>query len=110
MHELAIAGAVLDVALDHARGRRVTRIHIRVGYLRQVVPTALRFAFELIAQGTLAEDAELDIEPVPAAGRCETCGARSALPSFPFQCENCGALDVRPDQGEELEIEWLETG
>ena len=31
MHELSIAGAVVDTAVRHAAGRRVTRVDVRLG-------------------------------------------------------------------------------
>src|SRR5205085_607800 len=61
MHELSIAQSVVEIAERHAAGRRVQKVELQVGYLRQVVPSALTFSFELVAQGTLVEGAELDI-------------------------------------------------
>ena len=81
MHELSIAGAMVEVALRHARGRRVAPVELRVGHLRQVVPSALEFAFELVAEGTPLEGAELRLEEVPAAGRCRSCGTDTPLPA-----------------------------
>jgi hydrogenase nickel incorporation protein HypA/HybF len=108
MHELAIADSVVDIAIRHARGRRVTKVELRVGHLRQVVPSALEFAFELIAQGTPVEDAELVMEQVPAAIRCNACGTDATLTAFPACCPRCGALDVDVTGGEELLVDSLE--
>ena len=108
MHELAIAGHVVDIAARHADGRKVTKVHLKVGHLRQVVPSALAFSFELVAQGTPVEGAELALEEVPAAGRCRDCGVESVLKTFPFQCEACEGLNLEVTQGEELYVESLE--
>ena len=108
MHELSIAGAVLDVVERHAAGRRVTRVDLKVGHLRQVVPSALEFAFELVADGTVADGAELHMEEVPATVRCERCGAESVLEAFPPHCGECGALDVELRGGDELLVDSLE--
>jgi hydrogenase nickel incorporation protein HypA/HybF len=108
MHELSIAEGVVDVALRHARGRRVTAVELRVGHLRQVVPSALRFAFELVAQGTPLEGAELRMEEVPAAGRCRSCGMETRLPDLPLRCRACGGWNVEVTRGEELLVESLE--
>ena len=59
MHELSIAESVVQIAGRHANGRRVTKVCLKVGHLRQVVPSALAFSFELVAQGTSVEGAEL---------------------------------------------------
>jgi hydrogenase nickel incorporation protein HypA/HybF len=108
MHELSIADAVVRIAARHAAGRRVTRVEVRVGHLRQVVPDSLAFAFELVAAGTVVEGAELVLEEVPAAGRCRTCGTESTLGRFPLRCAACGGLDLEVIRGEELLVDSLE--
>jgi hydrogenase nickel incorporation protein HypA/HybF len=108
VHELAIAESVVRIACAHAGGRRVTKVELKVGHLRQVVPSALEFGFGLVAAGTEAEGAELAMDIVPAAGRCRACGADSPLPEFPFTCAGCGGFDVEVLQGEELLVDSLE--
>jgi hydrogenase nickel incorporation protein HypA/HybF len=108
MHELAIAESVVEIALRHASGRRVTRVELEVGHLRQVVPSALEFAFELVARGTQVEGAELCMREVQAAGRCRSCGADTPLPGFPLMCASCGGFDVEVTRGEELRVDSLE--
>jgi hydrogenase nickel incorporation protein HypA/HybF len=109
MHELSIADALVEIAVRHAGDRRVTRVEVRVGHLRQVVPSALELAFELVAHGTPVDGAELVLEHVSAAGRCPVCGAESELDGFPLACAACGSLDVEVIRGEELQVEWLEV-
>ena len=41
MHELSIAQAIVAIVSRHARGRKVHRVELKVGHLRQVVPSAL---------------------------------------------------------------------
>ena len=108
MHELSIAEGVVDVALRHARGRRVAVVSLTVGHLRQVVPSALEFAFELVAQGTPLEGADLRMEEVPAVGRCRSCGMDTPLPELPLICRSCASWDVEVTQGEELLVDSLE--
>jgi hydrogenase nickel incorporation protein HypA/HybF len=108
MHELSIAEAVVAIAERHAAGRPVTKVELRVGHLRQVVPSALEFAFQLVAQGTVLDGAELAIEDVPARGRCRDCGAETTLTGFPLACSACGSLDLELLAGEELLVDSLE--
>ena len=108
MHELSIADAVLAVVERHAAGRNVSRVELRVGHLRQVVPPALEFAWELVTEGTPLEGAELAMEEVPATVSCASCGAESELRAFPAQCGACGRLDVDVTGGDELLVDALE--
>ncbi|UGS37017.1 hydrogenase maturation nickel metallochaperone HypA/HybF [Capillimicrobium parvum] len=108
MHELSIAEAIVRIADAHAAGRRVMCVEVAIGHLRQVVPSALEFAFELVAVGTAVEGAELDVVTVPAEGRCRACATVTVLDGFPLHCAACGGLDLQLLRGEELRVESLE--
>lgn len=108
MHELSIAASIVEIAAAHAEGRRVVVVHVRIGHLRQVVPSALAFSFELVAEGTVVEGAKLEIESVPVEGLCRGCGAHNRLPAFPLRCGSCGSFDLELVAGEELLVESLE--
>jgi hydrogenase nickel incorporation protein HypA/HybF len=108
MHELALAESVVRIACAHAADRRVAAIELRVGHLRQVVPSALEFSFTLVAEGTVCEGAALRMEAVPAGGVCRACGTDGPLGDFPLSCAGCGGLDVEVTRGEELCVEALE--
>lgn len=109
MHELSIADSIVRIAADHARGRSVERVTVRVGALRQVVPDALAFAFALVTQGTAIDGAELELEQVGAAVRCRGCSAESEVDGFPLACHACGSLEVDVVRGEELSVESLDV-
>jgi hydrogenase nickel incorporation protein HypA/HybF len=108
VHELAIAESIVAIAREHARGRRVARVEVAVGALRQVVPSALEFAFELVADGTEVEGAELVLEHVDARVACRSCGIQSVCAEFPFACARCRSDFFDVIAGEELHVEALE--
>ena len=75
MHELSISSAIVDTALRHAGGRRVTLVELRVGALRQVVPESLGFYFEIVGRDTALRGRRASSqEIVPAWMRCGVCG------------------------------------
>jgi hydrogenase nickel incorporation protein HypA/HybF len=108
VHELSIADAIVQICCDNAGDGTVVRVEVKVGRLRQVVPDALRFAFELVAEGTPVDGAELEIVDVPARVACRACAAESETPAFPLTCARCGGIDVEVVAGEELHVESLE--
>jgi len=106
---MAIAGSVLDSVLRHADGRRVTHVQLKVGHLRQVVPTSLEFNWDLITKGTVADGAPLAIERIEAVGACRACGEETPQAGFPFRCGACEGFDLEIVRGNELLIDWLEV-
>ena len=111
MHELGVAERLLEIVEQEARpyaGARVRRISLRIGRLSAVVPDALRFAFDAITRGGMAEGAVLEIEEVPLSIRCHVC-AEAFTTDDPFMiCPRCGAADVELVSGRELEIRSME--
>ena len=86
----------------------MTRVELKVGHLRQVVPSALEFAFTLLTDGTALDGAELVIEEVPVSGVCRACGTQTTVKQFPLSCERCGGFDLELTAGEELLVDALE--
>ena len=112
MHEMALAEGILAVVLDAADDQKVRRVCLRVGKLLMVVPDSLQFSFQLVADGTPAAGAVLEIEEAPARWRCKQCGAESEPDLQPLQCQGCGASEVEVVSGDELLVDAveLETG
>lgn len=109
MHELALCRAVVETAVGHASGRPVTRVSLRVGRLRQVIPGTLDFYFDIVARGTPCEGARLEQTLVPARLRCEACAHEWELDEPRFVCPDCASTAVEVLTGEELEVESIEV-
>jgi hydrogenase nickel incorporation protein HypA/HybF len=109
VHELSVSSAIVDTVVRHAAGRRVTAVEVRLGRLRQVVPTSLAFYFELVSRETVCEGARLDQEVVPARLRCEQCAHEWEIDMPHFRCPECESADVTVESGEELEVASIEV-
>jgi hydrogenase nickel incorporation protein HypA/HybF len=108
MHELALGRAILQTALAHAGGRRVRRVRVSVGALRQASPASLSFYFELLARGTACEQAVLEARPQPARLRCP-CGTEWEPSEPSFLCPACGGAGAEIVSGEQLMVEEIEV-
>lgn len=61
MHELGITRNVVAICAEHAGAAQVMRVTLEIGKLAAVMPDAIRFCFDICAQGTVVEGATLDI-------------------------------------------------
>ncbi|MGO9955205.1 MAG: hydrogenase maturation nickel metallochaperone HypA [Solirubrobacteraceae bacterium] len=109
MHELSLAGGVVNTALRHAGGQTVTVVSLRVGHMRQVVPDSLRFCFEIVARDTACEGAELRMTEVEVTLECRDCEHGWSPQGPAFRCPDCGSAAVTVTGGEELLIEYIEV-
>jgi hydrogenase nickel incorporation protein HypA/HybF len=112
VHELSIVEALLDQVEQEVKSSgqpgRVTALDLTIGRLSGVSTESLRFAFQLLAPGTLAEAAELRITEPRAACRCRACGAQTPVDELVVRCPRCGSGDVLLDGGRDLRIESIE--
>ncbi|MFJ8860327.1 hydrogenase maturation nickel metallochaperone HypA [Streptomyces sp. NPDC102451] len=109
MHELAITQSVVDSVCERAAGRPVHSVRVRVGVLTAVVPDSMQFCFGLVAEGTVAAGARLEIDQPPGSGRCRTCAIEFTLTDLILLCP-CGSADVEITSGQELQIVSMKVG
>lgn len=109
MHELSLSGAIVDTVVQHAAGRRVTAVALRIGGLRQVVPDSLAFYFEFVAKGTVCEGARLEHIFLPARLRCSACGVEWNMGPPVFRCPACDDARVAVVSGNEFEVESIDV-
>lgn len=112
MHEMALTESIVDIIAEEARKHgfgKVRLVRLQVGALAHVEPEALRFCFDAVSRGTVAEGAALDIVRPPGEGWCPDCGKTVALQERFGACPECDGGDVRMTSGDELRIEELEV-
>ena len=61
MHELALTHEIVAIVCQAAGERRVHRVTLEIGELSCAAPESITFCFDVIARGTCAEGARLDI-------------------------------------------------
>jgi hydrogenase nickel incorporation protein HypA/HybF len=105
VHELSVCQGLMRQVQRIAEENEATavdRILLRVGGLSGVEPPLLMHAFEIARMGTLAENAELEIEEGPVVVKCQECGGSSVVPVNRLLCSYCGEWKVNVTEGEEL--------
>ena len=112
MHEVGIMQEAVQMAIETARRGDATRVHVlrlRVGAMSGTVAESLRFAFDMVCQGTMAEGATLEIEPVPATCWCAVCQAEFECQDNFNECSRCHTPSLELRRGRELELASVEV-
>lgn len=108
MHELSICSSIVGIVKEHAAGREVRAVHIRIGEMRQIVPDTLVYCWSLVTEQSELEGAELLVERVPAKIRCSACGNEQVLENLAFVCGTCTGNAVDLVEGDEFLITSLD--
>lgn len=111
MHELAVTENILEISQNHAKTAgaiQVTDIHIIVGQLASIVDDSVQFYWDMIAKGTICENAKLHFERIPAELSCENCQATYHLEQELTPCPACGSNRVKILSGNEFRVDSIE--
>jgi len=109
MHELGIMENVLDVALEYAKAnnvKKVRAINLSIGTLSDIVTTYAQMLFELISKDTVAANAKINIEKIPAKIKCRSCGTETEMDinHLLYECDKCGSKSIELIAGREFTI------
>ncbi|MEV6984371.1 hydrogenase maturation nickel metallochaperone HypA [Sphaerisporangium sp. NPDC051017] len=108
VHEFGIAESILAAVEGRADGRRIRRARVQVGALLHVAEPSLNDAFSLVAEGTVAEGAHLDLVTIPVRLTCRACGDVSTSVDPYAVCPRCGDSDVDCEGGDDLVLESIQ--
>lgn len=111
MHESTLARRVLEVVLARAAEAGAARVRRVRGWLAEteaLSPEALALHFAVLARGTAAEGATLEIALRHVEARCGACGA-VYRPDHVLLCPTCGSPDGELLSEVGLAIESLEV-
>lgn len=112
MHELTIAANLIELVTQHLPNggdAKVRSVQLRIGALSCVHGDALKFSFELVAQGTPLQGATLEIETVPISIFCKPCDSIETIDGIQsFRCPRCNTPSADVRAGQELDLESIE--
>jgi hydrogenase nickel incorporation protein HypA/HybF len=108
MHELGITQNIIAIVTENAQGKKVQRVLLEIGKLSAIMPDAIKFCFDICAQGTIVEGARLEILEIPGMAKCRECGTNFYVEK-PFGICECGSIKLDIIAGEELKIKEIEV-
>lgn len=112
MHEMALCESIRCTLEEQSRLRRfsrVARVSLEIGPLAGVEVEALRFGFDVVMRGSVAEGAVLEVIWRPAEAWCMNCSEIVPIKARFDACGKCGAHQLQVTAGEELRIKELEV-
>jgi len=111
MHEMSLAEGVLQLVEETARregAKRVKLVVLEIGRLSSVAPEALRFCFDMVVHGSLADGAALEMVDVPGEGWCSSCAVAVPMAELYGSCPACGGHHVRVTGGRDMRVREIE--
>lgn len=112
MHEMSLCESILQTLEQQAplqNYSRVKTVWLEIGALAGVEVEALRFSFDLVVKGSLADGAKLEIIEIPGQAWCMPCGREVAVAQWYDQCPHCGGHQLQVTGGEQMRIKELEV-
>jgi hydrogenase nickel incorporation protein HypA/HybF len=109
---MALAESVLEIVRDAARSQgasSVRAVRLEIGRLAAVEPEALRFCFDAVVKGSVAEGARLEIDASPGAAWCFRCAASVPLETLAGECPRCGSAQLELTGGTGMRVKEIEV-
>ena len=112
MHEMSICESIISVIEQQAVAQsfeKVNMVRLEVGAMAGVELEALRFSFDVVTRGSIADGAKLDVIELPVTGWCMPCAKEISVRERYDACPDCGSYQIQITGGEELRIKEMEV-
>jgi hydrogenase nickel incorporation protein HypA/HybF len=111
MHEVALAEGVREIVDEAARSNgahRVAAVRVEIGRLAQVEVDALRFAFDVVKRGSVADSARLEIVESEGSAWCMRCSESVAIAGRGEPCPKCAHYQLQVTGGDRMRVLEIE--
>lgn len=112
MHEMSLAEGIRGIVEEAASAQGFTKVNavvLEVGALSSVEVEALRFCFEVVMKGTVAEGARMEVDTVAGTGWCMPCAKTVPIGQLYDPCPDCGSYQVQATGGTEMRVKALDV-
>lgn len=112
MHELSVTQSLLEIALRHAQqssARRILGLNIVIGQLATIVDDSVQFYWDMIAEDTIAEGAQLNFRRIPVELLCQECNRRYTPGPEDLACPDCQSANIIIVAGKEFFLELIDV-
>ncbi len=112
MHEMSLCEGILQILEETAASqgfKEVRTVRLEIGKFAGVEIDALRFGFDVVMKGTVAENAALDVIESPGLAHCFDCSDTVTVDERLSPCPVCGNRQLFPTGGDQMRIKELEV-
>lgn len=112
MHEMSLCEGIRQILEERAGRdgfRAVQRVRLEIGRFAAVEIEALRFGFDVVMKGSIADGAVLDILDRPGEAYCYECEKAVTIEDRLDPCPFCGGGRLLVTGGNEMRIKDLEV-
>ncbi|PCH98081.1 MAG: hydrogenase maturation nickel metallochaperone HypA [Gammaproteobacteria bacterium] len=112
MHEMSLCEGIMQIIEQEARKqnfKEVKKVVLDIGVLSGIEIPALEFSFEVVMQGTAAENAQLVINHIKAEAWCMQCAKTITITQRYDPCPECESFQLQVNCGDEMRVKELEV-
>lgn len=112
MHEMSICESIVSIIEQQAIAqsfKKVKMVRLEIGPLAGVEIEALRFSFDVVTKGGLAQGARLEVIELPVNAWCMQCAKSVDVKERFDPCPDCNSYQVQITGGDELRIKEMEV-
>ena len=112
MHELSLCESIRTVLETEAEKQAfdaVIRVRLEIGRMSGVEAEAMRFGFDAVMAGSIAESAVLEIVETPGQAWCNMCDMNVPVSARYDPCPQCGSHPLLVTGGTDMKILELEV-
>ncbi|HFE38638.1 MAG TPA: hydrogenase maturation nickel metallochaperone HypA [Gammaproteobacteria bacterium] len=112
MHEMSICESLISIIEEQAKQQdfsQVKVVRLEIGPLAGVEIEALRFSYDVVTRGSIAEKSKLEVITLPLNAWCMPCGETVIVQQRFDACPKCASHQVQITGGDELRIKDMEV-
>ncbi len=111
MHELSVVQSLIGLIEQNAiqnNANSVSKVIVKIGKLSGIEPHLLKLAFDSFKEGTICQNAELEMIIQDVVAKCENCQKEFEIKDNSFVCPNCKSFNLQVIDGEDMYLMSLE--
>ncbi len=108
MHEYSIVRSMIDLCEKYANGKEVDKVAVKIGKMSGIEPHFLKDSFDVFKEGTVCNDAILEMKLIDIKIMCEDCKKETVVDNYNFFCPYCKGGNTKVLTGQEMHIDYIE--